>query len=230
MKWKSWKWDQIVLKMTRSCLKFEFKVLSLILKPFCPFWAPSDGCTQGRMAISRAQLTAPPQRAHNTHFHPPSTSCWLLPKVERKEQGPEVTRASGWNRVLHLSVPSQLSPSCFGDTHAWNKHRRAHTHTPAHSCFMPTSKSGQFLTVTFCLPAKHRQTQTLKNGSTLLRSREVSCFAQSSVKTLTMRKNERSNDRFQCNKLHVEFVGSGGTQLSPEVINYILHSLLSLGF
>lgn len=104
-----------------------------------------------------------------------------------------------------------------------------HTHSRTHSCFMPTSKSGQFLTVTFCLPAKHRQTQTLKNGSTLLRSGEVSCFAQSSVKTLTMRKNEWSNGRFQCNKLLVEFLVSG-TQLSPKVINYILHRLLSLGF
>lgn len=208
--------------MTRSCLKFEFKVLSLILKPFCP-WVLSDGHTHGRMAIPQARLTAPPQRAYNTHFHSPSTSCWLLRKLRERN------KALKWQGHQDGTecCTSQFPLNCHHPalvTHMPETH--IHTHTAA-SCLL-LSQDNSSLSLFVCQP--NRQTQTLKNGSTLLRSGEASCFAQSSVKTLTMRKNERSNDRFQCNKLHVEFLVSGGTQLSPKVINYILHSLLSLGF
>lgn len=95
---------------------------------------------------------------HNSQFNPPATSRWLLPKVERKEQGHEVTRASGWNRVLHLLVPSQLSPSYFGDTHMLkiSTHARARTHTAA-SCLL-LSQDYSSLSLFVCQPhaGKHR--------------------------------------------------------------------------
>lgn len=183
--------------------------LSLILKPFHP-WARSDGHTQGREAVPRVRLTACPPSC-TQHTLPP-THHLLVAATKSWEKG---TRPWSDKGIRMEQSAAPLGSFSIVTALLW-----WHTHT--HSCFMPTSKSGPFLTVTFCLPATHRQTQTLKNGSTLPRSGEVSCFAQWSVKPLTRRMNEWSNDRFQCNKnglkIHVWFVASGDVQLGQKVI------------
>lgn len=105
----------------------------------------------------------------------PSTSWWVLRRVERREQDQEVTGASGWNRAPRILVFSELSPTWCEDAHTFpisqphlNKKQpqsdlRSHPQAHAH-IRTPTFKSEPLLTVTCCHSSRQRKAETPENG------------------------------------------------------------------
>ena len=132
----------------------------------CVTWVRSDGRTRGRAALRWVRLTA--CRPSGTPHTLPAAHHLLLAAI--RENGTRPWSDKGI-RMDQRAAPLR-SLSIVTILLWWQ------THTHTHTCFMPTSKSGPFLTVTFCLPAAHRQTEPLNDGSTISHSGEVSCFAQ----------------------------------------------------
>lgn len=139
-----------------------FKAVSLILRSLHPWlllWCLCPG--GGRPSPEYGWLLSapplpPPPLSPLTPPPPPST--YRRVEVEGREQGQEVTGASGWNGVLHLQAPSQLSPPWYEDTRSQNSlPGAAGAHTAAASCpFL--SQDHRSLSPVVTLP--HRETET----------------------------------------------------------------------